>query len=70
MGNNQQCIVTNEKLFVREGIYRGETKKGLPDGVGIFTRKSGDIYKGTYINGKLKKGRCLYKNQDFYTGYW
>ena len=70
MGNSTTCTTTTEKLFLKRGIYRGETQEGVPDGVGILTLHSGDILKGTFMNGKLQKGRCLYKNQDFYIGEW
>ena len=70
MGNTQTSTSKQEKLFLKNGIYKGETLQGLPDGIGILTHKSGDIFKGTFINGKFKKGRCLYQNQDFYIGYW
>jgi hypothetical protein len=70
MGNNQNSISKKEKLFLKHGIYRGETTDGLPDGVGMLSLNSGDILKGTFSGGKLQKGRCLYKNQDFYIGEW
>lgn len=70
MGNNQPIDQKTEKLFLKKGIYKGQTKNGLPNGVGNFAHKSGDLYKGTYIYGKLYKGRALYQNKDFYIGYW
>ena len=70
MGNQINNLSKQEKLFLKEGIYTGETNNGFPDGIGILNHNSGDIYKGTFIDGRIKKGRCLYQDQDFYIGYW
>ena len=70
MGNSKSSFIEPDKLFLKHGIYKGQIQDGVPEGVGSLTKKSGDIYKGTFIGGKLVKGRCVYKNQDFYLGYW
>ena len=47
--------------------FEGEVKDGKPSGQGAYTLKSGEIYSGTWVNGKQEgKGRLTWANG----GYW
>lgn len=54
--------------------YKGFFKDGLPDGIGTYTYKNGDIYKGEWQAG-LKHGKgefkyTLYNKPAKLVGYW
>ena len=70
MGNIQPEPDSEQSLFLKFGIFKGQVKERAPHGVGFYTRNNGDIYKGRFEQGKLVKGRCLYANEDFYLGFW
>ena len=54
-----------------DGIYTGETVKGVRDGIGTFKYNNGDVYTGAWTNNKRDcYGTCKYKNGDTYEGYW
>lgn len=60
-----------------EGIdyYAGEFKDGLPHGRGIYRWKSGDIYDGDWVKGKMegqgsKTFKIANKPDSIVKGYW
>ncbi len=51
------------------GLYEGEFKLSLPDGVGVMKRPGGEIRSGTFVRGQLDgTGSILYSNQTRYEG--
>ena len=68
MGNDNSSI--KQKLFLKHGIYKGSFLNGMPEGIGTLTCKNGDMFKGVFVKGNLIKGRCLFKDGDFYLGFW
>ena len=46
-------------------------RRGLPEGRGIFTLDSGDVYSGNFRQGAMHgHGRYLWRNGDEYEGQW
>ena len=46
-------------------------RRGVPEGRGIFTLDSGDIYSGNFRQGTMHgHGRYLWRNGDEYEGQW
>ena len=51
--------------------YEGEFTKGVINGVGVYSFKSGDIYQGEFVHGKMH-GKGLYKwksGEEYYGDY-
>lgn len=61
-GNGQIFWLNGEK-------YEGEVKDGEPSGQGVYTSKNGNIYSGTWLNGRRHgKGRLTWPNGDYWEG--
>jgi hypothetical protein len=41
------------QIYVWDGLYKGETKDGRPDGIGIWISNQGNKYIGEWINGRM-----------------
>ena len=51
--------------------YEGEFTKGVINGVGVYSFKSGDVYQGEFVHGKMH-GKGLYKwksGEEYYGDY-
>ena len=45
-------INQTKQIKLKDGIYIGETKWGIPDGYGIMFFYGNDVYEGGFKNGK------------------
>lgn len=60
---------TNQTLILRESVYFGSTKNGLPHGFGTMTFNDGDIYEGEWIEGRFEgEGIIKFAGGDRYEG--
>lgn len=52
--------------------YKGEFKKGLPHGMGIYTWANLNVYEGTFVKGKMEgEGKFTSKSDaEVITGFW
>ncbi|MGS0524405.1 hypothetical protein ACU8V7_03520 [Zobellia nedashkovskayae] len=51
--------------------YKGQFKKGLPNGFGIYTWNDGKIYEGEFKKGKKEgEGKLTFKTDSIVIGYW
>ena len=51
--------------------YKGEFKKGYPEGLGTYTWQNGNVFKGSFKNGKKEgKGTLIYKADSTLVGFW
>ena len=57
-------------LELERGTYFGHIKDGEPHGVGIITFKKGNIWKGTWENGKRVTGTTTRLDGTKFTGEW
>ena len=48
--------------------YIGNFKKGKKCGEGTLYKNNGDIVEGEFFEGKIKKGKIMFKNEDEYEG--
>jgi hypothetical protein len=55
-------------LFDHGEKYTGEFKNGKFHGQGTLYEVNGDIVEGEFFEGKLKKGKIIYKNGDTFKG--
>ena len=55
-------------LFDHGEKYTGEFKNGKFHGQGTLYEVNGDILEGEFFEGKLKKGKIIYKNGDTFKG--
>ena len=74
-GGCKKGLADGEGTAQGEDMYDGEFKKGLPNGVGIYTWANGDIYDGEFKKGlKEGKGKMIIQLADGktkeQTGFW
>lgn len=43
-------------------MYTGEFSNDLPNGKGVLTQQSGDVYEGQFEEGCMIEGKIKYKN--------
>lgn len=72
-----QCIEGNcheevgTFVFENGDKYKGQWRKGLPEGYGVYQFANGDIYKGSWEAGAMEgRGTYTYANGDKYIGEW
>ena len=59
------------KETTRRGVYEGEWKRGIANGVGTYTYANGDFYKGQFLNGNFNgEGTLTFADGEIYKGQW
>eukprot|EP01006_Ploeotia_vitrea_P031291 TRINITY_DN63609_c0_g1_i2.p1 TRINITY_DN63609_c0_g1~~TRINITY_DN63609_c0_g1_i2.p1 ORF type:complete len:453 (+),score=184.66 TRINITY_DN63609_c0_g1_i2:54-1412(+) len=54
--------------FVHGGYYRGEWRDDQYHGKGELVFANGDVFTGTFVKGRIKKGRMRHKSGEVYDG--
>ena len=71
-----QTISLKAQNSVRKvSTYVGDQKNGLPDGIGVMTDTSGNVFKGSFKKGKKEgygelKYRTIFEKDSTLVGYW
>jgi hypothetical protein len=73
-GDQKKGLAQGKGTASGTDTYTGEFKKGLPDGIGVYTDSQGNVYKGAFREG-LKEGKGEFipaasSTEKPMTGYW
>ena len=47
------------EVFIYNGMYKGESKNGLPEGRGVYSYPDGTVYDGEFKGGLARRQRSL-----------
>ena len=73
---SSQTIILNAQNAVQKATtYVGDQKNGQPDGIGVMTDTSGNVFKGSFKKGKKEgygelKYRTIFDKDSTLVGYW
>lgn len=73
-GEQKKGLAQGKGTATGSDTYTGEFKKGLPDGIGVYTDSQGNVFKGAFREG-LKEGKGEFipaasSTEKPMTGYW
>lgn len=73
-GDQKKGLAQGKGTATGTDTYTGEFKKGLPDGIGVYTDSQGNVFKGSFREG-FKEGKGEFvpaasATEKPMTGYW
>ncbi len=72
---SQTMSLKAQKSVQKTSTYVGDQKNGQPDGIGVMTDTSGNVFKGSFKKGKKEgygelKYRTIFDKDSTLVGYW